>query len=52
MGFLIKIYTNGGRPDVLECLIAPGSVDYVAIDFKAPKEQFRVVSGSDLYDAF
>jgi len=35
MGFLVKLDTNGSRPQVLRALLAEGFVDYVAMDIKA-----------------
>jgi len=52
MGFLVKIDTNGSRPDVLKQLVAEHLLDYVALDFKAIKEQFQKVTQSDLFLAF
>ncbi len=34
MGFLVKLDTNGTRPEVLSALIADGLLDYVAMDIK------------------
>ena len=34
MGFLVKLDTNGYRPEVLKALVAQGLVDYVAMDVK------------------
>jgi pyruvate formate lyase activating enzyme len=36
MGFLIKLDTNGSRPEILKKLIEKKLVDYVAMDIKAP----------------
>ena len=52
LGFLIKIDTNGSSPKVLEQLIAEKLVDYVALDFKAPKEKFQEITKSDLFATF
>jgi len=52
MGFLVKIDTNGSRPDILKQLVAEHLLDYVALDFKAIKEQFQKVTQSDLFLAF
>lgn len=35
-GFLVKLDTNGTRPDLLEDMMAEGLLDYVAMDVKAP----------------
>jgi pyruvate formate lyase activating enzyme len=36
LGFLVKLDTNGTRPEVLRSLVDEGLVDYVALDVKAP----------------
>jgi pyruvate formate lyase activating enzyme len=36
MGYMIKLDTNGSRPDVLEQFLSQKAADYVAIDCKAP----------------
>ncbi|MGA1844380.1 MAG: anaerobic ribonucleoside-triphosphate reductase activating protein [bacterium] len=40
LGLKIKLDTNGSRPEVLEQLIQDGMLDYVAMDFKAPLNEF------------
>jgi pyruvate formate lyase activating enzyme len=45
-GFLVKIDTNGSRPDVLEKLITAGLVDYFAMDIKGPPEKYRRITKS------
>ena len=35
-GFLVEIETNGSNPEMLRKLVADRSVDYVALDIKAP----------------
>ncbi len=52
LGFLIKIDTNGSQPKVLEELINEQLVDYVALDFKGPKEKFFAITKSDFYSQF
>ena len=34
LGFLVKLDTNGSRPDVLKAVVEDGLVDYVAMDIK------------------
>ncbi len=45
-GLLIKLDTNGSRPDRLEGLLVAGLVDRIAMDVKAPLERYREVTGS------
>lgn len=44
MGFLVKLDTNGTRPDILEKLIDEGLVDFVAMDIKAPKGKYEQIT--------
>lgn len=44
MGYLVKIDTNGSRPDVLERLLTEGAVDYIAMDVKAPLSQYNAMT--------
>ncbi len=46
MGFLVKLDTNGSRPQVLREVIARGLPDYVAMDVKAPWDKYAFVAGS------
>lgn len=45
MGYQIKVDTNGGKPDRLRELMADGLIDYVALDFKAPLEDYEGLTG-------
>lgn len=45
MGFLIKLDTNGFRPQVLQSLCKHGLIDYVAMDIKSCRERYSAVSG-------
>jgi len=45
MGFLVKLDTNGYRPDVLEAMLDAGLVDYVAMDVKAPLIKYDQAAG-------
>ena len=45
MGFLVKLDTNGYRPDVLKSLVGQGLVDYVAMDIKNCPEQYAQTVG-------
>jgi pyruvate formate lyase activating enzyme len=52
MGFLVKIDTNGSSPEVMQQLIKQNQIDYIALDFKAPKSKFKAITHSDLFDSF
>lgn len=43
-GFLVKLDTNGSRPEILRSLIKEKIVDYFALDIKAPKEKYKIVT--------
>ena len=45
MGYLVKLDTNGGRPDVLEQLLQEGLPDYVAMDIKASPDNYAAAAG-------
>lgn len=56
MGFLVKLDTNGSRPNVLEDMIGSGLVDYVAMDIKTSPERYEAVTGGcsnilDIYES-
>ncbi len=52
MGFLVKMDTNGSKPGLLRYLLQNRLLDYVALDFKAPKNKFNSITGSKLYFYF
>jgi pyruvate formate lyase activating enzyme len=52
MGFLVKIDTNGSSPEVIQQLLNQNLIDYIALDYKAPKSKFQAITQSDLYDSF
>lgn len=45
LGFLVKLDTNGYRPDVLKHLCEEKLLDYVAMDIKSCPDRYRIVSG-------
>lgn len=45
LGYLVKLDTNGYRPEVIRELIKEGLVDYVAMDVKAPLERYALAVG-------
>lgn len=44
-GYLVKLDTNGTRPQMLEQLLREGLVDYVAMDIKAGRDNYVRVCG-------
>lgn len=52
IGLLIKIDTNGSKPQIIDFLIKEKLIDYVALDFKAPADKFKSITKSDLYTNF
>ncbi|MFN3826755.1 MAG: anaerobic ribonucleoside-triphosphate reductase activating protein [Micavibrio sp.] len=52
MNYAIKLDTNGLRPDIVRDFLDNSSLDYVALDYKAPPEKFKRVTGIDKFVAF
>lgn len=50
MGFSVKLDTNGSRPTRLKRLVEQGLVDYVAMDIKNAKEQYKKTVGCPSMD--
>lgn len=50
LGFNLKVDTNGSNLKALQKTI--NFIDYIALDFKAPKDKFKNVTSSNLYDEF
>ena len=51
MGYLIKLDTNGSRPEVLKDLVSRKLVDYVAMDIKnSPERYAETCGGVDVLD--
>ncbi len=45
MGYLVKLDTNGYRPDVLDRLLKEELLDYVAMDIKHSREKYAIATG-------
>lgn len=50
MGFKIKLDTNGSNPMMIRNILH--LLDFVALDFKSPKEKFKVITNSNLFENF
>jgi pyruvate formate lyase activating enzyme len=52
LGYLVKIDTNGSKPEILRDLINNQLIDYVALDFKATKAKTFHITKADFYAEF
>ena len=50
LGYLVKLDTNGGRPEMLARVIAQGKVDYIAMDIKNCLERYGETIGRPGFD--
>jgi pyruvate formate lyase activating enzyme len=50
--FKIKLDTNGLKPDIVQVLVENGLVDYIALDYKAPKEKYFEITKDKHFDSF
>ncbi len=50
MGFLVKLDTNGYRPELLSEIVESGAVDYVAMDIKNSRERYAETVGLKSFD--
>jgi pyruvate formate lyase activating enzyme len=52
MGYEIKLDTNGLKPYSVYRLVEDRLVDYIALDYKAPKEKFEKITSSKKFEDF
>lgn len=52
LGFKIKLDTNAINLSLIKDLISQNLLDYMAIDFKAPKYKFKDITGVEKFDDF
>lgn len=45
LGFLVKLDTNGSKPEMLEKLLKEKLLEYIAMDIKAPLEKYDKAAG-------
>ena len=48
LGYLVKLDTNGGKPEVLKALVEDGLVDYVAMDIKNAPQRYSETAGAEV----
>ena len=49
LGYIIKLDSNGSRPEVLRVAVEQGLVDYVAMDIKNSKEKYAMTVGTSAF---
>ncbi|TAL31956.1 MAG: anaerobic ribonucleoside-triphosphate reductase activating protein [Alphaproteobacteria bacterium] len=52
MGFAVKLDTNGTRPAIVRQMLDEALLSYIALDYKAPPEKFKAVTGIAEWAAF
>ncbi len=52
LGYKVKLDTNGLRPEILDLLLTDQQLDYVALDYKAPRDKFKEITGKSQFDMF
>ncbi|MDX1808664.1 MAG: anaerobic ribonucleoside-triphosphate reductase activating protein [Sulfurospirillaceae bacterium] len=52
LGFNIKIDTNGTNPKLIKELVHDHMIDYIALDYKAPKYKFEQVTHNKNFEDF
>ena len=45
LGFLVKLDTNGYRPDIINAVLEADLIDYIAMDVKAPLDKYNLATG-------
>lgn len=45
LGYLVKLDTNGSKPEVIKAAVEQKLVDYIAMDLKAPLEKYSLITG-------
>lgn len=52
LGFKIKIDTSGVNPDIIKSVVSDNLVDYIALDFKALPEKYKIITNRNFYSSF
>ncbi len=51
LGFKIKLDTNGINTKIIKDLISKNLIDFISLDFKSPKEKFKIVTQKSSYES-
>ncbi len=52
LGYQIKIDTNGTNPTIIKEMVKENLVDFVSLDYKAPKEKYEQITKNKNFDKF
>lgn len=52
LNYAIKVDTNGTNLGILQKAISENLIDFIALDFKAPPQKFKLITRSNLYEKF
>ena len=52
LSYQVKVDTNGTNPEMILTMLKDGVVDYIALDYKAPKEKYFNVTQRNFYKKF
>ena len=52
MNYKIKLDTNGLYPEMVSSLVENDLIDYIALDYKAPKQKFEAITKNKHFDSF
>jgi len=52
LNFKIKLDTNGLHPDMIKVLVEENLVNYIALDYKAPREKYYEITKNKHFDRF
>ncbi|MDD3602801.1 MAG: anaerobic ribonucleoside-triphosphate reductase activating protein [Sulfurovum sp.] len=52
LDYKIKLDTNGLNPQIVSALVENDLVDYIALDYKAPKQKFEAITKNKHFDIF
>lgn len=52
LGFLVKIDTNGTNFNLIKLLVDNNMIDFIGLDYKSPKNKFKMITGSEQFQEF
>ncbi len=52
LGFKVKIDTNGTNPNIIKKMVDKNLIDFISLDFKAPKEKYTAITSHKDFSLF